>query len=171
MIIRTLPNNTRPRNARCVFESAPLALGAYNFGIPGNSAKVILENLSIGCLYIIDSVTATANVPEDAWLEGGEAVNDAPRFSLYQSKSNSKNIFSEQFPVGSYLDALPQLAYFRANAKETSLLAKCYGSIQQSAGMVGNVTLLLGVQLVIYEVIDFKFIEEFYKEKNPVGGA
>lgn len=171
MIIRTIPDNSRLRNARCVFESDALALGVYNFKNVGNTDKIVLKNLSIGSLYVIDSVTATANVDEAAWLEGTQVVNDSPSFSLYQSKSNSKGIYPEPFSVGSYLRALPQLNYFRAFGANTNLLAKCFGSVQQSAGMVGKATLLLEVQLVIYEIVDMPFIADFLKQKNPVGNA
>jgi hypothetical protein len=148
-----------------------LALGAYNFENVGNTDVVLLRNLSVGSIYAIDSVTATSNVEEGSWLEGAQAVNNAPRFSLYQSRSNSRGVFSEPFPVGSYLRDLPNLSYFRAFSPGTNLLAKCFGSIDQSAGMVGNPTLLLQVQLVIYEIIDMTFISQFSTQKNPIGGA
>lgn len=159
-LIQRVPANTRVRYPIVTFESDPLALGQYNFANAGNTDAVILENISPQKVYLIERVTTFGNVAESSWLEGLISSADTPRFHLRLADSVSSSIFAEPFRVGQYAEGLEQLIYFQAQT-QTQLLASAFGVLQQSAGMVGNLTLLLQVSLVIYEVTDSEWVAAF----------
>lgn len=170
MIIDRIPRGSRPRFPVVTFESDVLLLGQYQFNNAANTDVVVLENISPSCVYVIDSLTVFGNMAEDAYLEGQLTAVNIPRFHLHLLRSASSAIYAEPYRMGNYIDGLQQLVYFRAQARGgqavDTLLATCFGLVDQSPGLVGFPTIQLQISFVIYEITDQAWVEAFEAENS-----
>lgn len=165
-IINRIPDNSRVRYPVARFVSTALdGFGRYAWENAGNSQVPLMTDMTASNVYLVERVSFYANVAENSWLESMILVNDFPRISLQFPRIGGSSIYAEPFRAVNYVDNNEQLLYFRPLQKGDTLAASMFGTVQQSAGMIGLLTLIAQINFTVYEITDKAWIQTF--ERNP----
>jgi hypothetical protein len=169
-VISKIPDNSRVRYPVARFVSDALdGLGRYNWENAGNTLVQLMGDLNASHIYLIERVSFFANVGESDWLESMLTPADFPRVALQFNRIGGASIYAEPFRCVNYIDNNEQLIYFRALQKDDILAATMFGVVQQTPGMVGNLTLISQINFTVYEITDTKWINLYERDPSRLG--
>jgi hypothetical protein len=158
------PNSTRVRYPVKRF-SAPLLLGAYNYGIPANTDQLLLK-MQANSVYLLERFSFFAQSSESDWLESMGAEIDFPSYRIHYRYDDSNSLLAEPVRCVNYVDNAEQLVFFRSTREGEELLISFSGIVNQVAGMVGLDPLLCQVNFTLYQVTDSHWITRFINPKE-----
>jgi len=158
-----LPKDFRLFSTVQIFESTfniP-TLGKYDFTIPANREKKIMDIVNTQ-LYYIDYVILGGTISEEIYLNSIDPL-DVPRFYL-SMKNTRKKVFSKDFPLVSF-QTFETAQFINSDQSQDELLLTMEGRLNQIADTVGISAIRLRISMMIYEISDCKFIRE-HRDRN-----
>jgi len=161
-IIERIPTNSGGVRVRYPVKRffAPFVAGQYDFNQPAN-VNVPLMELQSNSIYLIERYSFFAQAAESDWLESMGAEANFPNFVVNYLKDSAESLFPNPVQCVNYQDNVEQLVFFRTTTVKETLLISFTGIVNQVAGMVGFDPLLAEVNLVIYQITDEKWNQNF----------
>lgn len=161
-----------PKNARLISTTNIFTatfnnptVGVYDFGIAANK-QVILTPLLLNTVYLLGRISMGADVDEGNFLD---AINTIPRLTLRKQIGN-EIVYQRPLPMVTYVDDQDMIAWVDSKKANDSLNLEVTGVLNQTAALVGVVTIKINVNYIIYAIESTVFYAKFLGEESPFVG-
>lgn len=162
-IIKTIPPSSKFVQVDQIFLATfnNPTLNKYDFNIPANINRVLLDPMTPTSIYIIDRISFSAQIAEGTYLE---AIDVTPTAQL-TLRINGMQIYYKPIPCINYIDNAECQCYFwsKVSAKDLTMQdALCVtfrGILNQVAAMAGLLTIRCLLSLSLYEIVDRNFTQ------------
>lgn len=146
MIIQTITWKSLPLQPVNRF-SAGFAAGVYDFSLnPGNANQVVIP-LNKQYIYLIDSISFSASIPEADYLE---AITTVPEFS-FKFLRTPYNIYPFPIQGVQYLRGENFNFWFSTDKENDALLISMTGVLTQTPALVGVANIFAQFSEVMYQ--------------------
>ena len=157
-----------PKNARFVSTTNIFtatfnvpAVGAYDFGITANN-QIVLTPLLLNTVYLLGRISIGADIPEGDFLD---AINTIPKLTLRKSIAN-EIVYQQPLPIVTYVDDQEMIAWVDNKKANNSLKLEITGLLNQTAALVGKVTIKIHVNYLIYAIENTVFYSKYLGEDS-----
>ena len=116
-----------------------------------NQGQVLLQNVNPDYIYLIDTLSFSASIPEGVYLESLQAGATIPTIRFRFVKEGGAYIYPFAFPAVNYKDNMPFNFWFRTPQNTNNVLVDMYGILNQVAATVGVPSIIAQFSLVIYQ--------------------
>lgn len=130
-------------------------VGGYDWNTVGNTDVPLME-IQKNHLYLFERYSASATIPEGAFLEN---VLTVPTLAVRMEAEN-RLIHPNPIPFVNYVDGLETLIYAHGDQKQ-NLVCTFRGQLDQGGSLVGIPSITAQVQFNIYEIKNPIWIDNF----------
>ena len=142
-------------------------VGVYNFEIPDQSNnQVVLTPLLLNTVYLLGRISIGADIPEGDFLD---AINTIPQLTLRKSIAN-EIVYQRPLPIVTYVDDQELIAWVDNKKANNSLKLEVTGILNQTAALVGKVTIKIHVNYLIYAIENTVFYSKYLGEDSEYIG-
>jgi len=127
-------------------------LGQYGFTQnTANQNQVLLDNTNPNYIYLIDTLSYSASIPESIYLESLGGGSIPPSIRLKFQKDSGAYLYPRAFPAINYKDNMQFSFWFRTPQNVNRVLVDMFGVVNQVAATVGVPEIIAQFSLVIYQ--------------------
>jgi len=176
-VIKEVPKDSRIIQSVNLFTATfnVPTVGAYDFGVLANVGQTVIK-LRPQSIYLLEKMSFSANIDEGDFLE---AVTTTPQF-LLRRLIDGQTVFYKPIPIVSYIDGEDQISYTWSKERTGTpgqqdnpdeLIIDFTGVIDQTAALVGRVTIRAQVTFKFYEVTNSAWVKRFRGIEQPLSGT
>lgn len=137
-------------------------IGKYNFETAANTGLHVLD-LKRGTTYLIDRISIGGNITEGVYLD---SIDSLPELILKRKKSG-EIVYKTSFPVVNYVDDQDLIGWVKSEKGGDSLIVDMKGILNQTAALVGVLSVRIHVSYSIYAIDSTVFEAKFRGVLSP----
>jgi hypothetical protein len=147
-------------------QTAPLVLGQYVFnGVPAPLA--IPRPLLVQAMYYFRNITLTADISEEDYTLSILSTAQTPQFQLYKLSDNGIQLFREPVRMTSFFQQFDYRLAWQTQQSNDVLTGSVFGTLNQTAGLIGKTSVTIKAVIAAQEIIDDKFTSLFRDQPYP----
>lgn len=147
-------------------QTAALVLGQYVFN--GVAAPLaIARPLLVNAIYYFRNITLTADIAEDDFTASILSTPQTPQFQLYKASDNGVQLFREPIRMTSFFQQFDYRLAWQTQQSNDVLTGSFFGTLNQTAGLIGKTEITLKAVIAAQEIIDDKFTRLFRDQPYP----